>query len=134
MLTEQDVSVKEDGDASNIILTDSSLIISDDATITVSDVKAADVCVKGNDCNANAVIAAGKNAGLVVKRVGSRVAYDMVGDSRSAFFYATLFACACVKYPKLIVLTLSFNCAGGRCCSQQQHCFGRCFDQLPNWV
>ena len=79
VIIDQNVAMNKDGDASNVFLRDSNLVITD-ATIKVSDVAMADVCVKGNDCNADDVIAAGKDAGLVVDRVGSKVAYDMVSS------------------------------------------------------
>ena len=84
VITNKDVNVKKDGDASNIILTGSSITITD-ATLSVSDVKMTDVCVKGNECNPQDIIAAGQKAGVVVKRVGSSLAYDMVDNvARSA--------------------------------------------------
>ena len=84
VITNKDVNVKKDGDASNIILTGSSITITD-ATLSVSDVKMADVCVKGNECNPQGIIAAGQKAGVVVKRVGSSLAYDMVSTFCSNF-------------------------------------------------
>ena len=92
VIKNQDVTVKEDGDASKLRLTDSTLVLTD-GELTISDVKAADVCVKGNGCNANDFIKAGMDAGLVVKRVGSKVAYDMVSsfvssECNSIYMYA----------------------------------------------
>ena len=84
VITNNDINVKQDVDASDIILTGSSLTITD-ATLSVSDVKMANICVKDNECNPQGIIAAGQKVGVVVKRVGSSLAYDMVSTFRSNF-------------------------------------------------
>ena len=76
LITNKDVSLKKHADASHLILKQSHLVISD--VITISNAKEEDVCVEGNACNANAVMEAGESAGLIVKPVGSSIAYDMV--------------------------------------------------------
>lgn len=116
MITNKKINLKENGDAANVILTSSSITITD-ATLMVSDVKLSDVCVKGNDCNPNAVMAAGKSKGLTVKRVGSSVAYDMVHyglvEPVAAISASCLMTCVTVSADQ-VTMTCCLASSGGK--------------------